>query len=269
MFVKNRGFTTASVLTLALGIGATTAVFSIVDTVIYRPLPYKQPGRLVKIAGNDQGQLQDDVSFADFADVRDRNRSFESVAADDGLEIEVLNQEGRKQPVLGAIVTADWLVTLGVQPVLGRGFFPDESQPGRNHVLILTDDYWRRRFNADPHAVGQILQANGAPYTIVGVLPPNVLRYSADVLTPLVPAGYPSIGVITIWTSSRGCGRVSRWRRRRQTLKGSPAGSRTNTRRPTRDGAWRSRRSTSTTCRSTRARARVFFWFSPQSGWCC
>jgi predicted permease len=190
MFVKTPGFTAAAVVTLALGIGATTAIFSIVDTVVYRPLPYKDPGRLVKIAGNTTGVLQDDVSFADFADVRDLNRVFEGVAADDGIQFSV-KDEGRERTVAGAMVTAGWLPTLGVQPIHGRAFLPEESMPGRNHVLILTAEYWRKRFNADPNVVGQALSANGAQYTIVGVLPPNVLRNEADVLTPLVPAEYP------------------------------------------------------------------------------
>src|SRR5258708_58446 len=190
MSVKNRGFTAASVLTLALGIGATTAIFSLVDTVIYRPLPYKDPGRLVKIAGNNTGQLQDDVSYADFADVRAGNHVFDGVAADDGVELTLIDG-GRSQSVMGAVVTTDWLPTLGVQPVVGRVFLPEEALPGRNRVLILTAEYWRRRFAADPSVVGQSLSVNGAQYTIVGLLPPNVLRYGADLLTPLVSAEYP------------------------------------------------------------------------------
>jgi len=191
MFVKNRGFTAASVLTLALGIGATTAIFSIVDTVIYRPLPYKDPERLVKIAGNTARILTDDVSLADFADLRDRNQVFEQMAADDGTDY-IVTIDGTPAPVLGALVTTSWLQTLGVQPILGRSFLREESQPGRNQVLILTAAYWRRAFGADPHVAGRTVTVNGAAHTIVGVLPPNVLRYEADILVPLVPAEYPS-----------------------------------------------------------------------------
>ena len=190
MFVKNRGFTAASVLTLALGIGATTAIFSIVDTVIYRPLPYKDPERLVKIAGNTARLLTDDVSFADFADLRDRNQVFEQMAADDGTDYTV-TIDGTPKSVLGGMVTTSWLQTLGVQPILGRSFLAEEDQPGRNHVLILTAAYWRRAFGADPHVAGRTVTVNGAAHTIVGVLPPNVLRYEADILLPLAPAEYP------------------------------------------------------------------------------
>ena len=129
MFVKNRGFTAAAVLTLALGIGATTAIFTIVDTVIYRQLPYKEPGRLVKIAGHAAGQPTDVLSFADFADVRDRNRAFEQIAADDGTDFTV-TIDGQTRSVLGGVVTTSWLATLGVQPILGRSFLPEENQPG-------------------------------------------------------------------------------------------------------------------------------------------
>ena len=134
MFVKHRGFTTAAVLTLALGIGSATAVFSIVDTVIYRPLPYKDPGRLVKIAGNAAGVLTDDVSFADFADLRDRNRVFEQMAADDGTDYTV-TIDGR--PKSRARRDGDDVVATrpsASQPILGRSFLPEEDQPGRNHV---------------------------------------------------------------------------------------------------------------------------------------
>jgi putative ABC transport system permease protein len=190
MFVKNRGFTAAAVLTLALGIGATTAIFGIVDTVIYRPLPYREPGRLVKIAGNAAGVPTDVVSFADFADIRDRNRAFEQIAADDGTDFTV-TIDGKPRSVLGGMVTTSWLPTLGVQPILGRSFLPEEDQPGRSRVLLLTANYWRRAFGADPHIVGRTVAVNGAMHTIVGVLPPNVLRYEADMLLPLVPAEYP------------------------------------------------------------------------------
>jgi predicted permease len=190
MFVKNRGFTTAAVLTLSLGIGATTAIFSIVDTVIYRPLPYKDPGRLVKIAGNTAGIATDDVSFADFEDLRDRNQVFEQMGADDGTDFTV-TIDGTSRSVLGGMVTTSWLRTLGVQPMLGRWFLVEEDQPGRNRVLILTAAYWRRAFGADPQIAGRTVVVNGAPHTIVGVLPPNVLRYEADILVPLTPAEYP------------------------------------------------------------------------------
>jgi putative ABC transport system permease protein len=190
MFARNRGFTAAAVLTLALGIGATTAVFTVVDTVVYRPLPYADPGRLVKICGNGSGLATDDMSHADFSDLRENSRVFADVAADDGTAYTV-TVAGTRQSALGAMVTTSWVATLGVQPAIGRAFLPEEARPGGNHVAILTAEYWRRSFGADPGVVGRTLSVDNIPHIIVGVLPSNVLRYEADFLLPLTPAEYP------------------------------------------------------------------------------
>src|SRR4030095_13271162 len=190
MFVRNRGFTAAAVLTLALGIGASTAIFTIVDSVVSRPLPYTDPARLVKICGNAAGIPTDDISYADFSDIREASRAFADVAADDGMAYTV-TWDGARHRALGAVVTTSWLSTLGVRPVLGRAFLPEEAVPGRNGVTIITAEFWRRGFGADPSIVGRTLLVDGAPHTIIGVLPPNVLRYEADVLMPLTPAAYP------------------------------------------------------------------------------
>ncbi len=188
---RQPAFTVAAVATLALGIGANTAVFSVVDTIVWRPLPYSDGARLVKICGNARGEPTDDVSLPDFVDIRDQNHSFASIAADDGTAF-VVQHGASREHVLGAFVTAGWLSTLGVTPALGRAFLPEEAQPGRDRVVLLTDDYWRRRFAADPHVVGTSLSIDGRSFTVIGVLPPNVLRYAADFLRPLVPAEYPS-----------------------------------------------------------------------------
>jgi putative ABC transport system permease protein len=190
MFARSRGFTAAAVLTLALGMGASTAIFTIVDTVIYRPLPYEDPARLVKICGNARGIATDDMSYADFADIRESGRAFGDVAADDGMAYTV-TWEGGQQSLLGAVVTDSWLSTLGVRPALGRAFFPEDAVPGNNRVTIVTAEFWRRGFGADPAVLGRTLRVDDVPHTIVGVLPPNVLRYEADFLLPLTPAAYP------------------------------------------------------------------------------
>src|SRR5438093_818674 len=199
---KNVGFTAAAVTTLALGIGANTAIFSVVDAVVFRPLPYQDPDRLVKICGKDlprnmrlsalDGNCSDDVSLPDFLDIRDQNHVFEQVAADDGAGVAVTYPDGsRERGVASALVTVGWLPTLGVQPMLGRGFLEDEERQGHGRVVILTHAFWKRRFGSDPHVVGQTLTIGSDPFTVVGVLPPNVLRYDADLLRPLVPADYP------------------------------------------------------------------------------
>src|SRR5262249_45654240 len=116
---------------------------------------------------------------------------FEQVAADDGSGFEITHRDGSHEPVSGAWVTVGWLSTLGVQPILGRGFLPEEADPGRDRVMILSHAYWQHRFGGDPHIVGTSLLVDNVPHTIIGVLPPNVLRYGADFLKPLVPAAYP------------------------------------------------------------------------------
>jgi putative ABC transport system permease protein len=188
---KHRGFTAAAVATLALGIGANTAIFSIVDTIVFRPLPYDDPGRLVKIWGTTAGTARADISWPDFTDLQTQNGVFAAVAADDGMGFRVVHN-GARESALGAMVTTEWLSTLGVRPLIGRTFLREEAEPGRDAVVILTHSYWRRRFASDSNVVGKVLEVDGRPCTIVGVLPPNVLRYMSDFLKPLVPADYPT-----------------------------------------------------------------------------
>ena len=191
MMARNKGFTAAAVLTLALGIGAATATFSVVDAIVFRPLPYAGVDRLVKIWGSGAAEPVDNMSLADLRDISERSAIFKQVAGDDGTGVRVQDR-GSSHWASMALVTADWLPALGVRPVLGRGFLPDEFQPGRSDVAILTSAYWHRRFAADPGVVGRKLIVDGQPLTILGVLPPNVLRYSADFLQPLVAATYPA-----------------------------------------------------------------------------
>jgi putative ABC transport system permease protein len=191
MLARNRGLTAVAVTTLALGIGANTAIFSIVDTVVFRPLPYKDAGRLVKIWGSEERSPGDNVSYPDFADIRDQNDVFEQVAADDGKQLTIVLPDGSRRSLDGAVVTTAWLSTLGAQPILGRGFVPDDEQPGRDRVVIVTHAFWRQRLGSDPNIVGRTLAADDGAVTVIGVLPPNVLRYGGDYLTPLKPSEYP------------------------------------------------------------------------------
>jgi putative ABC transport system permease protein len=191
MLARNRGLTAVAVITLALGIGANTAIFSIVDTVVFRPLPYKDAGRLVKIWDSAERSPGDNVSYPDFADIRDQNDVFEQVAADDGKQLTVVLPDGSRRSLDGAMVTTAWLSTLGVQPLLGRGFVPDDEQPGRDPVVIVTHAFWRARLGSDPGIVGRTLPTDDGAVTVIGVLPPNVLRYGGDYLAPLKPSEYP------------------------------------------------------------------------------
>jgi putative ABC transport system permease protein len=188
---RNPGFTTAAVLTLALGLGVTTATFTIADAIMFRPLPYAQPERLVKIWGRSSAQPSDNMALADFTGVKDLTGVFEQVGADDGTGVTV--DDGQTSGAANcALITAEWLATFGVRPVLGRGFLAEEFLPANDEVVILTHVYWQRRFGADPAVIGRSLRIDGRPATIVGVLAPNVLRYGADLLVPLVIDTYPA-----------------------------------------------------------------------------
>jgi hypothetical protein len=191
MLRKNISFTAVAVTTLALAIGANTAVFSIVDTVVFRPLPYKEPGRLVKICGTGlrDRACDDDFSGPELEGIRGQSDLFEQIAADDGMGASHVRADGGHESIGVGLVTNNWLSTLGVRPVLGRDF-GDEAQAGRDHVVILTHDYWRHHFNSDAQVVGTPFVVDGVVHTVIGVLPPNVLRSYADVLKPLVTAGY-------------------------------------------------------------------------------
>ena len=189
---KNLGFTVVAVTTLAIGIGATTAIFSVVDTVVFRPLPYHEPDRLVKICGTGPRDraCDDDFSLREFESIRERSDIFEQVAADDGMGVSVVRADGSREPLGVGLVSPNWLGALGVPAGARTRLLGGRRAAGRDRVVILTYDYWRRHRNSDPLAIGQTIAFDGITHTVVGVLPPNVLRSYADVLKPFVAAGY-------------------------------------------------------------------------------
>ena len=170
---KNLGFTAVVVLTLALGIGANTAIFSVMNAVLLHPLPVAWPDRLVTVwkvntkTGGDGVQ----VSYPDFNDWRAQSQSFEKMAAFRGRDLTVTGM-GEAFRLRGATTTSDLFPLLGVAPRLGRVFTPEEDRAG-NHSAILSDTLWRTRFKADPNAVGRTISINSQSYTIVGVMPPK------------------------------------------------------------------------------------------------
>jgi len=170
---KNPAFTATAVLTLALGIGANSAIFSVVNAVLLRPLPFRDSGQLVLVFSTAKNGNRYDVStYPDYADWRDQNRSFSDMAAYAnrsmtlGIGDESLVAQGKR-------VTTNIFEVLGVQPVLGRAFRPEENQPGSSNVVILGDRFWQRQFARSPNVVGQAIRINEEPYTIVGVMPPT------------------------------------------------------------------------------------------------
>lgn len=170
MLTKNPGFTAIAVLTLALGIGANSAIFSIVHAVLLRPLPYPHADRLVVVREKGAEGLPTNTSYATFADWRARSRSFNELALA-SYWMGTLTGAGQPEQIPALRVSANFFQTLGVPPALGRDFVEEEDRPSTSHVVILTDGLWRRRFNADPGIVGKSITLNGESYAVVGVLP--------------------------------------------------------------------------------------------------
>jgi len=170
--LKSRGFALVAIATLALGIGANTAMFTVVYNVLLRPLPFPEPERLVAVETmNTRGGAPTPSSFSypDFRDVRDRNRSFTGVAAHTSNDY-TLTGVGDPVHVSTEIVSAGFFDVLGVQPMLGRGFSRDEDQPG-HHMIVLSQQFWARQFNSDRSVVGHLVTLSGRSYTIIGVMP--------------------------------------------------------------------------------------------------
>src|SRR5215207_1806212 len=166
--LKNRGFTLVAVLTLAVGIGANTAIFSVVNAVLLRPLPYRDPARLVTVLHDGWKP----VAPANFLDWREQGRSFESIAAAQSWS---LTMTGRDRPEqLNVLQTsAEMFHVLGVDAALGRAYAAGEDQPGRGRVVVLSHRLWVRRFGGDRNVVGQQVTLDGESYTVVGVMPPD------------------------------------------------------------------------------------------------
>jgi putative ABC transport system permease protein len=187
---KSPGFTLIAALTLALGVGANTAIFSVVNAVMLRPLPFAEPDRLVRIweTNLERNRPTFAVSHPNFLDWRAQAGSFETMAAINNAGF-TWSVNGQAEIVLGLQVTATFLPTLKVTPALGRNFLEEEDRPGGNtRVVLVSDGLWRRAFGADPSVVGRTVTLNSQPYTIIGVLPPS-FRWGGnfDMLAPLAP----------------------------------------------------------------------------------
>jgi putative ABC transport system permease protein len=187
---KSPGFTAIAALTLALGVGATTAIFSVVNAVMLRPLPFTEPDRLMRIweSNVERGWPTFAASHPNFLDWRSQSRAFESLAAMSNAGF-TWTSNGEAEIVPGLRVTATFLPTLRVSPALGRNFLDDEDRPGGNtRVVLLADGFWRRAFAGDPTVVGRTITLNSQPHTIIGVLPRS-FRWgtNSDLLAPLAP----------------------------------------------------------------------------------
>ena len=171
---RNPGFTAVAILTLALGIGANTTIFSVVNAALLRPLPFANPSSLVMVWGNDpaDGILRFPVSGPDYLDWEEQNRCFSGMAA---FSERSMVLTGGIQPEQVGIdeVSPDFFSVLGVAPMLGRGFSKGEDQPGKSNVAVLSYGLWESEFGGDPAAVGKTIQLNGRPVTVVGVAGPD------------------------------------------------------------------------------------------------
>lgn len=189
MLRKRPAFTITAIVVLALGIGANSAVFSVVNALLVRPLVLPQLDRLVEVRDVTPGQPREAVGVtpADYLDWKARANSFQSISAYGFHDFGLASEGGEPIGVRGAQVTADFLRTLGTAPRLGRGFEAGEDQPGRAQVAVLTDALWRNRFAADASVVGRTIQLDAQPFTVIGVMPPEFeFPFSgAAVLTPL------------------------------------------------------------------------------------
>ncbi len=188
MLQKQPGFTVVAIVTLALGIGANTAIFSLVNSILLQPLPYREPDRLVRLmqASLKLGLPSWGVSQADFAAYRDQNRSFESMAIFNRGGINLTGQ-GEPERLSVTNVTTDFFKVLGMNPILGRTFEQGEDTAGKNAVCVISYGLWQRRFGADPNVVGRTLSLNQTPTQIVGVMPAGFKfpRAEIDLWIPL------------------------------------------------------------------------------------
>jgi putative ABC transport system permease protein len=181
MLVKNQGFTLIAVLTLALGIGANTVIFSVVDAVLLRPLPYPNSDQLVMLwqggrSSNELGRLP--VSPPELMDYREQNQAFQRLAAYTMADVN-LSGTGEPERLRATVVSSDWFAALGIQPMTGRVFLDNEHIPGQNNSVVLSYGLWQRRFGGDPNLLGQTLVLNGRAHTVAGIMPAG-FRFPAE-----------------------------------------------------------------------------------------
>ncbi len=185
---KNPGFTTVAVLTLALGIGANTAIFSFVHAILLRPLPFKEANRLVMVFTGylQNGSHKNWVAAPTLDEWRKQSTVFEALAARTFGGF-VLTGKGQPENIPGSRLSANIFRLLGTQPVLGRDFLPEEETYGKDHVVLLSHELWRRRYGGDRGIIGQSITINDEPYAVIGVMPPRTFfpEHDTQLWTPL------------------------------------------------------------------------------------
>ncbi|HWC16245.1 MAG TPA: ABC transporter permease [Terriglobales bacterium] len=179
MLRSTPGPTVIAVLTLALGIGANAGIFSLLDAILLRPLPYPEPGQLVRVFSVWPTQPHFPMAVADFYDYRQRTSIFSSSALYAERDLD-LTLNDRPEHLSGMGVTHGYFAVLGYHPIIGRDFDEREEYKNTNHVVILSEHFWRTHFQADPNVVGRSLQLSGEPFTVIGVMPPGVQHVGGD-----------------------------------------------------------------------------------------
>src|SRR6478672_1325849 len=175
--IKHPTFTIIAVLTLALGIGANTAIFSVVNAILLKPLPFPQPDQLIAFGSTDTRQKGEtnlgSLSYPDFFDFRDQNRTLSTSAVYHDRSFALTSEEGATS-LRGLVVSAEFFDVLGIKPALGRGFVRDDEQSGGGpggFKVIVSHDFWLKHFSADPNALGRTITLDRRPYNLTGVMP--------------------------------------------------------------------------------------------------
>jgi predicted permease len=192
---RTAGLTAFVIITLALGIGMTSGMFSMVDALIFRPYPVPHPGSVVTLAGTTHDSMIEDFSYREYLDIRDKTKSYDGVIAYADMQAVGFSAEPAATPRVkgGMLVSGNFFHVLGVEPGLGRSFRDDEDRvPGRDAVVVLGADFWHHEFAADPGVVGRTVRLNGTPFTVIGVAPdsfPGLLTFGhPDFYMPLAMA---------------------------------------------------------------------------------
>ncbi len=188
MLASTRGVSAVAVLTLALGIGANTALFSVINAILLRPLPYDESDRLVLLTDWSEQVPEMSFSVANLKDLRDQNGVFEALVGSNGTNLILTGQGAEAERLNARQATSGLFATLRKQPVLGRAFTPEEDKPGAERVALLGEGFWERRFGRDPKVVGQSLTLSGESFTVIGVMPKTLHGNwkRVDVFTPLL-----------------------------------------------------------------------------------
>jgi predicted permease len=210
MLAKSPGFTAIAIVTLALGIGANTALFSVVNGVLLNPLAYPHPGQLVAVYGKSPGFDRAPITYLNFLDWQHDTQTFSSMAIYRNQDYSFIGAGETAERLTGYMISADFFLTLGARPILGRTFRPDDDHPGAAPVVILGGGLWKRKFGSSLGVVGKSVTLNGTSYIVVGVIPAGFTFYGQDrdVYTPIGQYNDPSFRDRSIGMSAHAVGRL-------------------------------------------------------------